>query len=111
MRLGALASSLVDGLAVWGSEVSRARNEQSPTVIAHETERARRMIGHWETEIDHPLMRGPLNMAQITLCCALGLERRYRDFRLREGHPKLVDWFGRISARPSVANTLPPAGH
>ena len=50
-------------------------------------------------------------MVQITLCCALGLERRYRDFGWRDGHPKLVDWFGRIAARPSVAKTLPPAGH
>jgi glutathione S-transferase len=69
------------------------------------------MIDHWETEIDHPLMRGPLSMVQITLGCALGLERRYRPFRWREGHPKLVAWFGAISVRPSFAATSPPEGH
>jgi glutathione S-transferase len=110
-RPGALASSLMDGLAVWGREISRPRHEQSPTVIGHETERARRLIDHWETEIDHPLMRGPLNLAQMTLCCALGLKLRHRDFRWRDGHPKLVDWFSGISARPSLAKTLPAAGH
>jgi len=109
LRLGALASSLMDGLSVWGRETSRPADEQSPTVVRHETERARRMIDLWETEIDHPLMRGPLNLVQITLGCALGLEARYRDFRWREGHPKLVAWFGRIDARPSFVATRPVA--
>jgi glutathione S-transferase len=101
----------VDGLAVWGRETGRPQNEQSPTVIQHETHRAGRLIDHWETEIDHPLMRGALNMAQITLGCALGLEARYSDFRWRDGHARLVDWFGGFSARPSAAHTRPPAGH
>jgi len=68
------------------------------------------MIDLWEAQIEHPSMRGPLNLVQITLACALGLEVRYRDFRWREGHPKLVDWYSRIAARPAFANTAPPAG-
>jgi len=111
LRLGALASSLLDGLSVWGREVSRPHHEQSPTVVRHETDRARRLIDQWETEIDNPLMRGTLNLVQITLSCALGLEVRHRDFRWRDGHPKLSHWFGRIATRPSVAKTIPPAGH
>ena len=54
-RLGALASSLLDGLSVWGREIVRPENEQSPTIIRHETDRARRMADLWETEIEHPL--------------------------------------------------------
>jgi glutathione S-transferase len=42
-RLGGLASSLLDGLSVWVREIARAENEQSPTVIRHETDRASRM--------------------------------------------------------------------
>src|SRR6185312_2572488 len=57
-RLEALARSLLDGLAVWGRELARPRDERSPGVIAHETERARRMVGLWEKEIGHPHMRG-----------------------------------------------------
>ncbi len=111
LRLGALASSLLDGLSVWGREVSRPHNEQSPTVVRHETDRARRLIDKWETEIDNPLMRGTLNLVQISLSCALGLEVRYRDFRWRDGHPKLSHWFERIATQSSVAKTIPPAGH
>lgn len=70
-RLEAIARSMLDGLAVWGREITRPRNEQSPTVIQHEQDRSKRMANLWEREIDHPLMRGPLNIVQITLACAL----------------------------------------
>jgi hypothetical protein len=39
-------------------------------------DRARRMVDLWETEIDHPVMCGKLNLVQIALACALGLEVR-----------------------------------
>ena len=111
LRLGALATSLLDGLSVWLREARRPGNEQSPTTLAHEADRARRLVDHWEVEIDHSLMRGPLNLAQITLICALGLEARNPAFRWREGHPKLRDWSDRMDTRPSVARTVPAEGH
>lgn len=107
-RLEALARSLVDGLSVWGREISRPQNEQSPGVIQHETERARRMVDVWEREIDQPLMRGRLNMIHITVACALGLEARNPGFRWRAGHPRLSEWFEAIAARPSFTATAPP---
>ena len=110
-RLGALATSTLDGISVWGREITRPQNERSPTVIAHEAERSRRMANLWETEIDHPIMQGALNLAQLTLACALGLEARNPDLHWRPGHPKLCDWFGRIAARPSFTATAPPAHH
>ena len=108
-RLEAFARSLIDGLSVWGREIVRPRSEQSPTVVEHEKERARRMIDLWEKEIGHPTMRGPLNIVHLTLGCALGLEARNRDFLWRPGHPKLADWYAPIAARPSFAATAPPA--
>jgi glutathione S-transferase len=107
-RLGALASSLLDGLSVWGREIVRPENEQSPTIIRHETDRARRMADLWEEEIEHPLMRGGHNLVQITLACALGLEVRNPQFHWRSQHPKLCAWFDRIASRASFAATAPP---
>lgn len=107
-RLEALARSLLDGLSVWGREISRPGNERSPGVIEHERARAARMIDAWEREIGHPLMGGPLNMVQLTLACALGLEARNPGLRWREGHPGLGAWFDPIAARPSFAATAPP---
>ena len=108
-RLEALARSLLDGLSVWLREILRPENERSPTVIRHETERARRLIDAWEREIDHPLMRGQFNMAQLTLACALGLEVRNPGFRWRAAHPNLSAWYEPIAARPSFAATTPPS--
>jgi glutathione S-transferase len=106
-RLEALARSLLDGLSVWGREILRPENERSPGVIAHETERARRMVDLWEREIARPPMQGALNMIQLTLACALGLEARNPGFRWRDGHPRLLAWFEKIAARPSFAATAP----
>jgi glutathione S-transferase len=108
-RLEALARSMVDGLSVWGRELSRPENERSPGVIQHETDRAKRIVDVWEAEIGSPLMHGALNMLQITLACGLGLEARNPGFRWRPGHPKLCEWFDRIAARPSFTATAPPA--
>jgi glutathione S-transferase len=107
-RLGALASSLLDGLSVWGREIVRPEHEQSPMIIRHERDRAGRMVDLWETEIDHPVMCGSLNLVQITLACALGLEARIPQLRWRPQHSKLSAWFDPIAARQSFATTAPP---
>jgi len=106
-RLEALARSLMDGLSVWLREILRPENERSPGVIRHETDRARRLAGVWEREIGQPLMHGALNMVQITLACALGIEARNQEFLWRPDHPKLAQWFDRIAAKPSFASTAP----
>jgi len=107
-RLEALARSMVDGFAVWSRELSRAQNERSATALEHEADRARRMAELWEAEIDHPLMRGALNMAQITLACGLGMEARNPHLHWRPKHPKLCDWYEPIAARPSFVASAPP---
>ncbi|HUQ75680.1 MAG TPA: glutathione S-transferase N-terminal domain-containing protein [Burkholderiales bacterium] len=106
-RLEALARSFVDGLAVWARELTRPQNERSPKLIEHETDRAARLADLWEREIEHPVMSGALNMAQLTLACGLGFQTR-PDFRWREHHPKLARWFDAIAARASFVATAPP---
>jgi glutathione S-transferase len=66
------------------------------------------MADLWEGETGHPLMRGPLNMVQLTLACALGMEARNPQFRWRAPRPKLGAWFDRTAARPSFTATAPP---
>ena len=107
-RLEALARSLLDGLSVWGREILRPENERSPGVIAHEKERAGRMADVWEREAGHVVLRAPLNMVQVTLACALGLEARNPGFQWRASRPRLSAWFDAIAARPSFAATVPP---
>ncbi|MEI6116677.1 MAG: glutathione S-transferase N-terminal domain-containing protein [Burkholderiales bacterium] len=107
-RLEALARSTLDGLAVLGRETFRPKIEQSPTTLQHEADRARRLLDVWEREIENPIMLGALNLPQITLACALGFTALIAEFEWRPGHPKLGDWFDKISAIPSLADTAPP---
>lgn len=97
--------------AVWARESRPPPNEQSPTILHHEADRAKRMVDLWEHEIDHPMFRGELNLAQITLACALGFAALIPELHWRPGHPKLCNWFDHIAARPSIAATAPPGHH
>ena len=106
-RLEALARSLLDSVSVWSRELKRAVNEQSPTIIAHETERVRRMLDVWEHEITNPLMNGSLNMAQLTLAVTLNIECRLRGFEVKQEHVHLRKWKKIIAARPSFSALLP----
>ena len=107
-RLEAMARSLADGVSVWIREGFRPPQERSAGVIAHERNRAARLIEVWETEVTHPMMGGKLsNMAQMTLLVALHLERWNPDFKWRENHPNLVNWAESLADRPSIQETMP----
>jgi len=109
-RLEGLARSMLDGVAVWGREIARPANEQSSTVIQHEKARAQRMADIWEREVGHALMRGQLNLMQLTLACALGMNARNPDFQWRPGHSKLEAWYDEFAARPSFRAAGPLGG-
>jgi glutathione S-transferase len=110
-RLEALARSMLDGFAVWGRENRRPQNERSPTILQHEADRGKRMVDLWEREIDNPIFRGALNLAQITLACTLGFAFLIPEFHWRPGHPKLCHWLDQIAENPSMAATAPPGHH
>ena len=105
-RLEASARSMMDGLTVWGRELRhRPEKERSPNIIEHERQRSRRMADLWERQIENPLMHGRLNIAHITLACALLYESQVLGPSWRDGHPKLATWLDDIVERPSVAAT------
>jgi glutathione S-transferase len=108
-RLLASAQSTLEGLAVWARELRRPEHERSAAAITHETARAVRMFDVWEQWVEHPLLAGPLNMLQITLGCALGLERRLPSLQWHSSHPRLYKWYSAVSRRPSFVATQPPS--
>lgn len=108
-RIEAMARAMLDGLSVWAREVIRPIDEQSPTIIEHESRRASRLADHFETLIEDDILRGPLTMAPIYLFGSLDVERRLPAFDWRTGRPGLVAWHARISEHPSVKGSAPPA--
>jgi glutathione S-transferase len=106
-RREAQARSMLDGLAVWGRELSyRSTSEQSPTIVAHETARARRMAALFDTIAASGALDGPLDMAQLTLGCAL--HRRQDRFDWRPANANLAAWVDKFGERESMRRTLPP---
>lgn len=106
-RREAQARSMLDGLSVWGRELSyRTKTEQSPTIIAHETARAMRMAARFDTVAASGALDGPLDMAQLTLGCAL--HRRQDHFDWRSANSHLAAWVDNFGGRNSMRQTLPP---
>lgn len=106
-RLETYARSMVDGISVWVREMRRPESERSPTVLAHEAARAKRLADHWEREINHPLMQGPLNVAQLLLVIGLDFASSRGLGDLEKDRPKLATWVRRLREVPSVKATRP----
>src|SRR5262249_19263373 len=108
LRLEFAARSMCDGIAVWGREMARPENERSPTTLAHEAARARRMADFFEGRATDPLMQGPPSMAHLILAVAVAMARNPGLGDLTVGRRRLASWMPSISGRPSMRGTVPP---
>ena len=108
--LEARARSMLDGIAVWSREVRRPSTEQSPTIVAHETARALRLVRVFDGLVADGAFDGPLDMAQLTLGCTLHgrSDGRPPGFDWRGDCPNLAAWVDRFGERRSMQETLPP---
>ena len=106
-RLETYARSMLDGVSVYAREMRRPAGERSTGILSHETDRAVRLADFWEREIGHPLMQGPLNMAQLVLLSALDFGAYARIAELERGRPKLIIWARRLRELPTAKATAP----
>ena len=106
-RLEEYARSVVDNVSVLIRELARPPQDRSAVIIEHELQRLQRLADFWDSEIDHPLMRGELNMLQISLACGLLLDEWYAGLKWREGRPRLASWAELYAARTSFTDTRP----
>jgi glutathione S-transferase len=104
-RFEARARSLCDGISVWAREMRRPESERSPSILAHEAARGRRMATLFESEVASPLMTGPLTMAHLVVTVALDFARNTGFGDLTEGRPQLAAWLIRMQAIPSLQAT------
>jgi glutathione S-transferase len=105
-RLEARTRSLCDGISVWVREMSRPANERSPTILAHEAARGRRLADLFESEVAlSALLQGPPSMAHMVLTAALDFARNNGFGDLTEGRPQLAAWLAHMHMLPSVKAT------
>lgn len=105
-RLEGTARSMCEGICVWVREMRRPAGERSPTLLAHEVERARRMADHFEARVAaDPQLQGPPNMAQLVLAAGLDFARTNAMGNFTEGRPRLAAWLEPLSNRPSLRAT------
>ena len=108
LRLEYAARSMCEGICVWVREMSRPESERSPTVLAHEVARAKRMADVFEDCVADPLMQGATRMAHLILAVALDVAHKRGFGDLTNGRPRLATWMRSISDLRSMQRTAPP---
>jgi glutathione S-transferase len=108
-RFEATARGFCEGISVWIREMNRPQNERSPTLLAHEVERARRLADLFEAEVKQPLWRGEPRMARLLVAVGLEVARARGLGDLTGGRPGLAAWLRPISDKPSLRATAPPS--
>ena len=108
LQIEGKARSLLDGASVWIREIRRPSNEQSPTILQHEQNRAIRLTSYFDKIVSDPLLSCSINLAQLYLFAALDLERRIQAFSWRQGNANLTTWYERMESQPSVKASWQP---
>jgi glutathione S-transferase len=107
-RFEASARGMCDGISVWVREMHRPESERSPTVLAHEVARSRRMADYFEAGLSDPLLQAEPSMAHLILAVALDTARKRGPGDLTSERPRLAAWMQRICDRPSMRATAIP---
>ena len=89
-------------------ELRRPEDERSPTILAHEADRTRRLLDHWEAEVTAPIMRDGLSITHLTLFVALETASALLGPQAIASRPNLADWHAELGQRPALIATRPP---
>lgn len=106
LELEGIGSLLLDSLFACSHEKRRDANEQSPGLIAKETERSARCYDVLDARLAGKAAE--LNLGTIAVIAALGYaDWRHAENDWRRGHASLSKWFDAMMQMPDVAATHP----
>ncbi len=111
-RWEALADGLCDAAAAVNLERKRAARQQSKDWIARQQEKITLALAEMARELDERAWCNGegYTLADIATGCALGyLDLRFPEIDWRDAHPNLGKLAEKLAARPSFADTIPPA--
>ncbi|AZF66457.1 glutathione S-transferase [Pseudomonas sp. LF135] len=81
----------------WDQWLNEQRNKIRRTLAELEANAIAELASHFD-------------IASISVACALGyLDFRHPDLQWRAANPQLADWYAKVSQRPSMLQTQPPA--
>lgn len=108
MKMEALADGIMDAAVLMTYEKRvRSEDKQSKVWVDGQWVKINRSLDALESNAKE-FLNSSFNIAHIALGCALGyLDFRHSDRAWRSGHPKLNEWCGEISQRPSMVATKP----
>lgn len=109
LRQAALCDGILEALSARRHEARRPEPQRSADTMTKLQGKSDRGLAVLEREADR--LAGPVTIGHIATACCLG----YLDFRFapepwRESHPKLARWYEGFLKRPSMQQTMPPAG-
>ena len=111
-RWEALADGLCDAAGAVNLERKRPARQQSKDWIARQQEKVARGLAEMARELDERAWCNAegYTLADIATGCALGyLDLRFPEIDWRDAHPNLGKLAEKLAARPSFADTIPPA--
>jgi len=111
-RWEALADGICDAAMLITQERRRPVRQQSKPLITRQDRKISRAVDALASELEErPWCNGEaFSLADIATGCALGcLDLRYAEFDWRNRHPNLDRLADKLGARPSFADTAPPA--
>lgn len=111
LRLAGLAEGVLEAaLAAVVEKLRRPEDYIWSGWIERQSGKIAAGLDQLEAEIQARRLLGDVDIAQITLGCALGyLDLRLGDLEWRKDRPGLASWYESFSRRPSMEVSAPPA--
>ena len=110
LRWQAFGQGMIDATVARMMETRRPADKQMANTIAHQEGKIASGLKYADGMVKgkNPLVGGKLSMADV----ALGTALEYLDLRFnsdwRKQYPRLVEWLGLVSERPSFVESRPP---
>ena len=101
----ALADGIMDAAVARRMRFGKPMDDTRLAYVARQKAAVERGLAALEADPPEALS----HVGEVAVACALGyLDFRFADEPWRAAHPRLADWFGKVSREPALARTAPP---
>ncbi len=110
LRTEALTDGMTESAIKIFYEKARPQANQDQVLVKKHTEAIDRGFDMLERLAKNFRYEGGFSLAEISTASAIGyIEFRLTDYKWRDKHPKLAEWYSKFSERESLKKTIPRA--